>query len=258
MKKKIVSVFLVVALLAIGAMGSIAYFTDVDTETNVFTIGEVKIDLYEDFNTDKLTLIPAVGSYDAATGVTEMANTIEKEVYVENIGANKAYVRVHIAVPAFQKDNKNINVLSLVCDDQTTVDGLWNWGTNADSNWPPRDGGDWNIYRDLEINGVPYKVYVVTYETELAKGDVSCDAITKVYMEPTVTQEDIAAWDEAYGEGEWAKIYVAAQAVQADGFDDAFTALEAAFPVLELTAADFTAAGEGESFKEMESLEGTL
>ena len=47
MKKKIVSLALAVCLIAIAAVGTLAYFTDKDAETNTFTVGNVKIDLLE-------------------------------------------------------------------------------------------------------------------------------------------------------------------------------------------------------------------
>lgn len=47
MKKKILSIALVVAMVAILAAGSFAYFTDKDKEINTFTVGNVKIDLIE-------------------------------------------------------------------------------------------------------------------------------------------------------------------------------------------------------------------
>ena len=48
MKKKVVTLCLVLALAAIAiAGGTIAYFTDTDEATNTFTVGDVKIDLIE-------------------------------------------------------------------------------------------------------------------------------------------------------------------------------------------------------------------
>lgn len=48
MKKKIVALSLCVAMLAIAIIGgTLAYFTDTDSETNTFTVGNVKIDLIE-------------------------------------------------------------------------------------------------------------------------------------------------------------------------------------------------------------------
>lgn len=47
MKKKVISIALIIALIAVIAAGSFAYFTDNDKETNTFTVGNVKIDLIE-------------------------------------------------------------------------------------------------------------------------------------------------------------------------------------------------------------------
>ena len=48
MKKKLTAIFLCVALAAIAIVGaSLAYFTDTDSATNTFTVGNVKIDLIE-------------------------------------------------------------------------------------------------------------------------------------------------------------------------------------------------------------------
>ena len=48
MKKKLIAIFLCVALVAIAVVGaSLAYFTDTDKATNTFTVGNVKIDLIE-------------------------------------------------------------------------------------------------------------------------------------------------------------------------------------------------------------------
>jgi len=48
MKKKIVSLCLVVALAATAVIGgTLAYFTDTEDEINVFTLGNVVIDLVE-------------------------------------------------------------------------------------------------------------------------------------------------------------------------------------------------------------------
>ena len=48
MKKKLIAIFLCVALAAIAIVGaSLAYFTDTKSATNTFTVGNVKIDLIE-------------------------------------------------------------------------------------------------------------------------------------------------------------------------------------------------------------------
>lgn len=77
MKKKIVTLCLVVALAAIAVVGgTLAYFTDTDTETNTFTVGNVEIDLiesqYHRVNAGKgytMEQEPIIGGYLWASGV---------------------------------------------------------------------------------------------------------------------------------------------------------------------------------------------
>ena len=59
MKKKILTVSLVVALIAIMVSGTLAYFTAEDEVTNTFTIGSVIIEVVEDFQKPQ-TMIPVV------------------------------------------------------------------------------------------------------------------------------------------------------------------------------------------------------
>ena len=47
MKKKILTICLVVALLATAVGGTLAYFKDTDKAENVFTFGNVKIEQHE-------------------------------------------------------------------------------------------------------------------------------------------------------------------------------------------------------------------
>ena len=48
MKKKIIAISLIVAMLAVAIIGgSLAYFTDTDAATNTCTVGNVEIDLIE-------------------------------------------------------------------------------------------------------------------------------------------------------------------------------------------------------------------
>ena len=53
MKKKILALSMCIALAAIAIVGaSLAYFTDTDAKTNVFTTGKVDITLNENFDED--------------------------------------------------------------------------------------------------------------------------------------------------------------------------------------------------------------
>ena len=89
MKKKVLSLCLVVALAATAVIGgTLAYFTDTDTQTNVFTAGDIKIDIEEIFPEDEL--MPG----------TATDNNLQKEVYVKNTGSNNAYMWIEVLIPA--------------------------------------------------------------------------------------------------------------------------------------------------------------
>lgn len=245
--KKIISLCLVLAL-ALTAIGgaTLAYFTDTDAQKNTFTTGNVAIDLFEDFGDNDEGgiehLVPATGSAQDGT----IKNAIEKEVYVKNTGSEDAFVRVHIAIPSVLdggaetldagKNVLHFNFADGKHNDKVATIGAdkWNW---SKSHGEPYQG-DWNYYT-IEIDEVPYNVYVVTYEKILAKDDVTCDAINSVYLDSKVTNEDITKIINGVKDGngnvtqvglgdKW-YIYVAAEGCQAAGFDNAYDALNTSF-----------------------------
>ena len=90
MKKKLFLSAIAVILAVVAIAGSsLAYLQDTDAEDNVFTVGNVEIDLYENF-VDESKLLPGV--YDAEKKVWN--NAVPKEVFVTNTGSEAAYVRV--------------------------------------------------------------------------------------------------------------------------------------------------------------------
>lgn len=249
MKKKILSLCLVIALAATAIVsGTLAYFKDTDAQENVFVVGNVAIDLYEDFgdNDGIEKLIPTTGK-DAEGNYT---NAIEKEVYVENTGSEKTYVRVHIAIPQILDDgaetfDASANILHFNYSPESVEDGKWNWSKTVDGT----TGENWNYY-EVAIDEITYNVYVVTYETILEKGDVTIDAMSQVYMDSKVTNEDITKLKETLGDN-W-KIYVAAEAGQADGFTDAYTALNTQFGTPGTYTVEFDAEAEHKLYVEGE------
>lgn len=143
-------------------------------------------------------------------------NTIDKFVFVKNIGKSDAYVRTWIAFEqgAVVKDDfKNVIM------------------TNADKDhwsWP----NAWTY--DVEIDGNEYVVTCATYMGPssnptgvLAPGTVSYPSLLQVYMRPEAGNEEVEAID-GNKNGTY-DILVFSQAVQAEGFADAKTALDAAF-----------------------------
>ena len=230
MKKKILAIAFA-AILAVTAItgASLAYLQDTDTEDNVFTVGNVDIDLYENF-VDESKLLPAV--YDATNKVYK--NAVTKEVFVTNTGSEDAYVRVHIAIPSILDDaqpyfDASKNVLHFNFDMDNVVEGKWNWSNATNGNNYPKSADEWNAYKTT-IDGVAYNVYVVTYEAALTKDRPTTEsAMNQVYLDPKVTNADITRINSTLKNG-W-HIYVAAEGVQASGFNNAYEALNTAFGV---------------------------
>ena len=138
MKKKVTALCLCVALLAVAVVGaSLAYFTDTETATNTFTVGNISIKLIE----SKLhrqgsggtgdTSIPtprqtASGMKYISDGTKAFTDTeiqtdaetyttdylavkgenmvpgrrVAKSPYVINTGANDAYIRIRVMIPS--------------------------------------------------------------------------------------------------------------------------------------------------------------
>ena len=230
-KSKILTISVIALLVAVAiVMATLAWFTDTDEADNIFTIGDVSIALHDenpalptatdpcgtDF-TQSQTLLPIVNTANPAAD----ANYIGKVVHVENTGANEAYVRVFVAVPAALAD-------VLHCDFNTT-------------DWTRGDA------LTAAIDGVNYKVYPFTYKTALAKDAITENVLSGVYLDAKVDIKDNGGKQQlctAKEDGSYTfydfdindlrklVIPVAAQAVQADGFTEgAVKAVDAAFPL---------------------------
>ena len=218
MKKKILALCLVVVLAVTAVTGAtLAYFTDTDEATNVFTTGNVDIDLEEEFpeSEDDRRLLPG--------------KDITKEVDVRNEGSEEAYVRIHLAVPSMldsgSEDQPQYaaynNTLHWNFAKAAVGANKWNWhkdGEHAEGEMPgyPGNGGNWNMYQ-ATIGGVLYNVYVATYETVLDTNDVADNAIYKVYLDAGVTNQQMTEITTALGGAP--KILVYAEGGQVEGFE---------------------------------------
>lgn len=87
MKKKILSIALVVAMVAVIAAGSLAYFTDTESAKNTFTVGNVNITLTEP-NWD------STGKEDAPE--VYAGEPLAKDPTVKNDGNNPCFVRIKV------------------------------------------------------------------------------------------------------------------------------------------------------------------
>ena len=252
MKKKLVAISLVVAMLAVAVIGgSLAYFTDTDEETNTFTAGGVKIDLIEqqvnkegtaleDFAQNQV-LMPIVGSAQGEKdkfGQPVAENYIDKIVTIQNTGKSAAYVRAYFAIPADLDDgfeesfNASMNILHFNFgnkDGVSTYNNQWLWGSVA----KPNHSG-WN-YFVADIGGVSYNVYFADYYKALPVGETTEQFISGVYLDSHVDMKDGKYIDTRFPNADLRILEgtvscpVKVVAVQADGFKTAAEAIDAAF-----------------------------
>lgn len=248
MKKRIVTIALVVALVAIAAVGTLAYFTDTDNVTNTFAVGNVKIELIEQqrgenglvpFEQNK-KLYPIVGSAQGekdALGMPTAKNYVDKMVTIQNIGSEKAYIRAYFAIPSALDDgyetfNAGLNVLHFNFGNKvengvvTSTEGVeWIW----------THGSKWN-YFETTIDGIKYNVYYADYYQAVDAGATTEQLVQGVYLDKTFDIKDGKCY--AFGEEvtldagwDWSKVScpVFAVACQAEGFDNAADAMDAAF-----------------------------
>jgi len=159
MKKKVLTVALVLALLAIVVSGTLAYFTAEDEVTNTFTVGSVKIEIFEnDKETDSDTitfedpLMPIVN----ITTPSEDVSYMDKAVKVKNTGANGAYIRVHIAIPT-----QLVGYLYLDLNET-------GWARQTDTT--------------ATVEGVNYTVFTYDYNTEVTSGNFTGELLKGVYL----------------------------------------------------------------------------
>ena len=250
MKKKILSIALVVAMIAIIAAGSFAYFTDKDEATNTFTAGGVKIDLIEQERganglqpfTQGKVLMPIVGSAQGekdSYGQPVAKNYVDKMVTVTNTGKSAAWVRAYFAIPSALDDgfeesfNASMNILHFNFGNEngvSTYNNQWLWGSVA----KPNHSG-WN-YFETTIDGVAYNVYFADYYQPLAADATTAQFVSGVYLDNHVDMNDQGNYiDTRFPNADLSilkgdvKCPVKVVAVQADGFANAADAVNAAF-----------------------------
>ena len=202
MKKKILSIALVLCLLAVAVIGTLAYFTDTENETNVMTIGNVDITLHE---IQKINDVDGDGQLDKEEFKDEdfvlypISNEqgiqfVNKQVDVENTSPSedKVYIRTIVAIEDWYAGDEDVLGLHWRYFDQ-----LVNVKT----------------YADVKIDGQEYDVLVFTNKTEeaYAKGEKQY-SLGGVWLDKDLTQEQIAKYF-----GEQVEILVLGQGIQAAG-----------------------------------------
>ena len=251
MKKKIVSIALVVAMVAVIAVGSLAYFTDKDAAKNTFTVGNVKIDLNEQ-QKGKEGLEPFDQGKTLVPGKSNDGNAVSKIATVTNTGKNDAWVWAELKIPKYlvskeYPNNESKNALhwnSYGCFNVEYNSGnYWNLATTdgivdanhkvTDPNMVAVEDGLWYDYKYVgteTIGGVEYVVIRTAMQKTLPSNKTSLPFLAQVYMDWRVTtnaegtQFILPAGDPISTDASW-EIIVNAYAIQADGFDSVDAAI---------------------------------
>ena len=223
MKKRILTIALVIALLATCFAGTYAYLIDDDAAKNVMVVGNISIKQFEkerdasgalvDF-TQNQPVVPAVGytAWDAegvdVNGVSmkvfdeeAMKNIVDKIVYVQNTGNVGAYIRTIVAIEAPDYDPNNLIGINYNSDATVSM----------------------SAPICVEVGGVEYVCFVFTYVDEIGANEFTVPSLMQLYLDPAATNADLTAYGATW------EILCLSQGVQADGFADAATALNTAF-----------------------------
>ena len=245
MKKALAWLLVLAMTAALAVGGTLAYLTDTDEDVNVMTVGQVKIDQLEyervdvesaddeaevqEFHDNK-PLYPAVteDGFDWTTGdsyvdweqigkdnytseiwdPTKINNEVDKMVFVKNKGDWDAYVRTVFAFEAGSYTDLDAYLADVHLNLNDT-DWTWEW-----------------VETPITIGDGTYFVATATYNKVLEPGKLTEISLSQIALDSSVTNEDVAGFGDTF------QVLVQSQAVQADGFADAPTALEEAFGVI--------------------------
>lgn len=245
MKKKIVSLALAVCLIAIAAVGTLAYFTDTDDATNTFTSGKVDITLNETDNEGN----PFVQNQKLLPG-SNSANAIAKNATVTvNEGSEDSWVWVELLIPSALYNSKTetnetnnalhynqfINYLQGYNKDSTNVNAV-----ECAKEYP--SDHQWSLMKyvgEVTVGNATYSLLRTTHKDVVKAGETTSPAVNQFYMDNDVyigadgsymipaagASADPAAEFVAYN-GSW-EVIVNAYAIQAAGIADVDAAVAA-------------------------------
>ena len=218
MKKKIISLCLVIALVATAIAGAtLAYFTDyTDVATNTFTVGNVDIEL------DEAKVNPETGkapSHDDRVMKNEYKDiypglTVDKDPTVTvKKGSEPCYVRMFVKVDpatlekAFPKTDEDFKAY-------WSEEGYFLLEKLV-AGW---NASEWKPVNELDMKGGSYEFrYTKIVEENNEKDTVLPDLFKTITFPVELTNDQVAALQNFIVE-------VYAQAIQSEGFDDVDTA----------------------------------
>ena len=240
MKKIIALVLALVLTVAASVAGTVAYLQAEDSDVNVMTLGNVKIEQIEqEYNaegklvdfTQAKPLYPYVGEFgwentetgNGAYRQFTMANVVDKYVSVKNTGKSDAYVRTLIALEMGDYSYDEFDMVGI--------------SINSVSGTEFKFGGTWayDSTKDFvaEIDGKNYYVMEFVHQNPVEPGDTTIPSLLQVYLSKDATNETVEKLD-GNDNGTY-EILVASQAIQTKGFTDAKTALDAGFGAITAT-----------------------
>ena len=226
MKKKILSLALVVAMIAIIAAGSLAYFTDTEEVTNNMTIGNVDIEINELMMTENGWVVYEDGS-DIMYPLANEKGIVQYNKYVrtKNISESGAdvYIRSIVLIEA------NDRISDAYTTDDCCFPGIhygYNNSTAAASDGKSTQYGvevETKLEDTVEIGDVNYWVVsFVSYDDAKISKDSSLCSLHSVWIDESVTSEEAAGWGD-----DGVQVIAFSQAIQAEGLehDEAMEAL---------------------------------
>lgn len=212
MKKKIFAIALAVMLFVLAIAGSsVAYFTDTEKATNVFTAGDVDIQLtYTDIDSNVKVSDEETtqGPINLTTEGVYPGQTISVNATIKNVGTEEAYVGAIITLSEMG------SVITEVGDDSDNIPvAVKNFITG--------------LYTDADVKYVTdttagtITVYVLK-ATKLAAETGSCVIIEDVVIPTTWDNKEMAEFNEF-------TLDIKAYATQVKGFGSSTEAIKAAF-----------------------------
>lgn len=260
MKKYIVMALALVLVASLSVAGTVAYFTDDESQINTVTVGKVDLVLeekqrtedgsaLEDFVQNK-EITPLVGSAQGDKdqwGQPVAKNYVDKIVYATNTGNKDAYVRVLVALPKelVKPDSISDNILHWSFGNRVDITGTGKYNTvaYADSDWA-KDFEYVTLEDSVTIDGAEYMVTAFTMQRALAPEKSSLAVMAGMYLDKRVDYDDElgkytfdgVAFDYDLSQG--VEVPVLLQGVQTDGWDSIEQAFEESFGEINVANAE--------------------
>ena len=258
MKKKLAATLSVVLILGLAVLGILAYLTDQDSDVNVMTLGEVKIDQHE-----YERILNADGTYEMVTsekygeGYKLQDFTQDKPLYpatgaITDWGAKVPFDQIEGAsgAQAVFAGLNNVQDKFVLVENTGKSDAYvrtfiaLEYGSNTKDiiGISTGDFWTWNEVGVVEIKGNNYFVFEAIYKGSssrhldgvLPAGEYTYNSLGQIYLSSEATNEDCEALD-GNKNGKY-DILVLSQAAQTAGFANAKEAVDTAFG--EATAAN--------------------